>query len=722
MSTYSSARRKQDKKPREPSDSPAERSDLLRSRFERIRRVVFRYWWILAVTTSAGLLYQGWLAFNKPVTYESHARIIVSGKVRIPEGASFNEEAVNFFGTQLELMRSAEVRQRAAARVRSARPDLSPAPVSLSVTQIPLTSIFQLSASSTSPDYLRAYLNAVMEEYISLRRGMFSEKSQTTLSAIRTELNNTERDLLNSEEELFSWKQANNLVFLQEEGNNSGSYLSSLNRQLALLESEFSLLNKLSEEQNLARVANPLSGEFQTPSGAMDESLSAADSSLVLNQGSGAAEVYQQIRRHLFLQESRLQQMLETRRENHPLVQKLREEIEQNQRLLQAHRQQALEQIDFKKQSLRAQIENVQEQISKWEAKSLDLSKRIGEYERLRSRVDRQKALYERLLFNIQSIDLNVNIDQDILSIYEHASSPTVRLHTIVRDLLTGAFFGLLLGSGILFLIASFDDRICTLTELQDSLTEEVVGLVPEVPQTQIIIQDQEEDNPRLLESFRKIRSWLYCTTWANGLPKSLLITSSIPGEGKSTVAVNLAITLAAGGAKVLLVDADLRRGRLHKFFEVDYDPGLGNILNGEKSAAQVIIPSGRENLWLLPRGHYGTKGSDYFLQSSLDHFLTEVESDYDMVVFDSSPVLAADETSVLSSKLDSVLFLVRSGFTSMRLAKRTMELLHSRNAAVDGVIYNAVDPSAADYPYYNYYSQGPVPPEVGVKSSSHST
>ena len=695
--------------PSSPTETPKvsqpfkpERADTIRSKVDRYRRIATSFWWIPAVTISVGLAVQAWHSLTSPITYQSVARILVSGKIALPENGMYNEEAVNFFGTQEELMQSAEVRRRATARVQSLRPDLSPVSVSIQVSQIPRTSIFVLVASATQPDYVKAYLNATMEEYIALRRGIFNEKSQTTLTAITDELARVETELRRGEDELLDWKRKNNLVFLQEEGTSAGGYLATLNHELALLESEYNLIGKLDEEQNIDRAADlhkvtvPVSEAASTADGKRD---------FLVATGAGApAESYLAVKRRNYILEASREQLLENHLKSHPKIKEIEEEIRQNKKLLEVYRLQAVEQLVSKRRTLEAQISNTKNQIAQWEVKALDLSRRMGEFDRIKSKVDREKSLYDRLLANVQNVDVNANIQQDILSVMEYATPPGVRIQSLARDLATGGMMGAGVGLGILLLIGALDDRVFSISELQTIIEEEVVAIIPKVPDGQQIIKVNEDDNPGLFESYRKLRSWILFTDWENGPPKSILIASAMPGEGKSTIALNLATCLAASGTRTLLVDADLRRGRLHSQLGIEQDPGLGNVLNDDVPVEKAIHATEITNLWFVPRGYYGTKGSEIFLSTTLDHFLAEVEKKFDAVIFDTSPVLAVDETSILAGKVDVALVAVRCGMTSLRLAKRSIAHLVSRRALIGGVVYNAVDASSHEYPYYNYY------------------
>lgn len=671
---------------------------MVRSTYLRYKNIALRYWWVLAITLSIGISYQAWESLTKPTIYQSTGRIIVSGKVALPEGNMFSEETANFFGTQVELMQSAQVSRRAVARVQSLRPDLSPIPVRLSVGQIPRTSIFVLTASGSEPEYVKAYLDAVMEEYIALRQGMFTEKSQTALTAITDQLVKLEGDLRRGEDALFDWQQRNNLVFLQEEGNTAGLYLAELKRKLAQLETDYFLLEELSLDQTLDRVSTAAVAEATSD----PEESEQAPASRELEAIRGPSEEYLAARQQLLLLEARYQQLLETFLPRHEKVQTLLQDIEQQRKLLAILREQSLAQLAERRDALAVEIGKIEDLIAEWEKKALELSQRIGEFERLQSKIDRQRGLYERLLESVQSVDITANVQQDIVSIMEYASPPGVRITPIARDIALGAGAGLAAGLFILFLLGLLDDRVVSVVELQAAFEEEIVGVLPRLPDSQSPMIQHEETRQPLLEAFRNLRSWLFYTPWEGAQPRTILITSAVPKEGKSSIAVNLAISLASSGARTLLVDADLRRGILHRMLETFVEPGMGEILLSEVEPEQAIVRTEYENLWLIPKGHFETH-TDIIFGKAADHLIQRLSSNFDYIIFDSSPVLAVDDTSSLAPKMDIVLTVVRAGFTSVRLARKAMSVLEARHANLEGIVYNCVEWSSSDYPYYRY-------------------
>ncbi|MBC7839189.1 MAG: hypothetical protein H7Y39_11190, partial [Nitrospiraceae bacterium] len=202
-----------------------------------------------------------WLNAQKAPSYISFARMMVSGKIALPEGAIYSEELSNFYGTQSELMQSPEVKRRAATRVESQRPELQPSPISLTVGLQRNTSFFVLTAVGAEPNYTQAYLDACMEEYLRFKRELRSETSQTALTSITDELLKLDKDLEAGQEELLLFQKTNNVVILEEEGNGAAKYLVTLNHQLAALKTEYQLLTMLDLDQNLERQGQNVPGQ-----------------------------------------------------------------------------------------------------------------------------------------------------------------------------------------------------------------------------------------------------------------------------------------------------------------------------------------------------------------------------------------------------------------------------------------------------------------------------
>jgi len=240
-----------------------------------------------------------------------------------------------------------------------------------------------------------------------------------------------------------------------------------------------------------------------------------------------------------------------------------------------------------------------------------------------------------------------------------------------------------------------------------------VFGQVPDMPAIRggspLALLGYNDDRHLYAESYRNLRSALLFLAVEGVRPKTLLITSAVPNEGKSTIATNLARSLALGGARVLLVDADLRRGHLHDLLGLQSKPGLTEMLQTRGHLAPCIQTNSLSNFHFLSRGSIPPNPGDLILSSAFEAILAQFREQYDYVIIDSSPVFAADDTSTLAPQVDGTLFVVRNRFSRSRAVREAIDLLSQRQARVLGLILNRADATARDYysyKYSDYYGQ----------------
>src|SRR4030088_613576 len=183
------------------------------TRLHRYKSLFLRRWWIPVLTICLGLFVEAFLIYQTPPSFSSMSKMMMAGKLNIAQGAVYSEDNVNFFGTQIQLMQSAEVKRSAEALVRSTHPEMQPVPVEINVVQKPRTSIFELQAVGSMPDYTQAYLNAVMQKYVDFKKGLRDEQGHTVLTGITEQLLQTEKDLRAAEDEMLDFQKQNNIGF-----------------------------------------------------------------------------------------------------------------------------------------------------------------------------------------------------------------------------------------------------------------------------------------------------------------------------------------------------------------------------------------------------------------------------------------------------------------------------------------------------------------------------
>jgi len=657
-------------------------------------------WWVPVATLTLSLAAAVTWIFFAPPTFVSTARMWETEKLRLPEGAVFTEDQQTYLGTQTELLRSARLRQLALARLQATATNAvpldkkgDPLEVKLKVLQAPKSTVFVVEASGANPGFTPAYLDALMNEYLEYKKNVRKVVSGDTLASISEQVLRLERDLKADQDALTTFERTNNLAILQEEGTIAGGYLAKLKTQL----SDYKLDSQLLEATALEQASI---GAAKTNSiGSLLDSLRGTESAASSPAAVERASAFKDLEL-LRIQREKLSKYL---RPKHPKIVKLDEEIERGQKLLDLYRNQSQEQLGTSRQAMKMRMSSVQESIQEWESKVVESNARIAEAEHLKLNVNRTQSLYDRLVALLQNVDISRNIDQETLSILEPASPAKRSYSSDISLLIMAAVGGLGVGLGFIALVVIRDDRFTSVLEVSEALGDEVVGQVPELDGSTPLLLEEGDDRHMYAESFRNLRSALLFLAIEGERPKVLLITSAIPNEGKSTVAANLARTLAQGGARVLLVDGDLRRGVLHELIGVPREPGLSQLLQKPEVMDQVVHSNSLANFRFIPSGTRVRNAGDLFLGAALDQLLARWRAEYDYVLIDSTPVLAADDATTLAPKTDGTLFVVRSQFSGARQIRQALDLLHQRQAKVLGVVFNRADSSARSYHYYKY-------------------
>ena len=684
-----------------PVDDPGATGTSLRVR--RFLTFLPKYWWVLVVTLAIGLAIEAGYVHWKEPAFVSKASMWETLKLRLPEGGVFSEDMQNYMGTLSGLLQSETLRQQALALLRISTNNTpivvdkegEPLLVDIYVSGKPKSSVFNLRATSSNPLFTQTYLNAIMAAYLDYKKSVRQEVSGDTLASISEQMQRWERDLNTEQDALLAFERTNNLAILQEEATVAGSYLTKLKTQLSDLQLEARLLDAATNNPGLA--AGTVAGTSETTSARF----------------AGAASDQRSSLNEIELLKMEREKLSKYLRPKHPKIVKLDADIERAGQLQEIYQRQNGDQLTAARQANQMKTDNVMASIKEWEAKVVAANAVIGEANRLKLNVERTQSVYDRLALLVQNVGISRNIDQESLAILEPASPAKRSYASEISGLMLAILGGLAAGLGIVFLIAVRDDRFTSITEVNSTLGDNVVGLLPEVGQEDgrimplLVLND-----PRHIyaESYRSLRSALLFLATDGERPKVLLIASAMPSEGKSTVAANLARTLALSGSRVLLVDGDLRKGHLHHLLGLQREPGFVELLNQTCAPDQVMQKDSQANLTFISSGGQlsGNPG-DLFLGSGLDQILARWRQEFDYVVIDSSPLFAADDASCLAPKVDGTLFVVRSRHSSARAAREALELLAQRQARVLGVIFNGADTSGRSDYYYKYADYYPA-------------
>ncbi|MEM7128359.1 MAG: polysaccharide biosynthesis tyrosine autokinase [Chloroflexota bacterium] len=318
---------------------------------------------------------------------------------------------------------------------------------------------------------------------------------------------------------------------------------------------------------------------------------------------------------------------------------------------------------------------------------------------------------YANLLRNFEEIRLEEARSQDTIIVTEPARIPRspIRPRVLVNTLLA-AVVGAMLALGLVFLIEYLDDRVKSPKAVRRLFNLPFLGAISYIDNTapkgtpdQKLITLTEPRNP-ISEAYRGIRTNLQFSN-IDSQVRSLVVTSSEPGEGKSTTAANLAIVLAQSGMSVALIDADLRRPSLHTIFRVSQRPGLiDTLLSDDTSKLRYSPQRNIKNLLITPCGQRPPNPSELLGSKRMKHLIEGLQEQVDLVILDAPPLLAVTDAQILSAYVDGVLFVVDSA-TKRKAIRQAVESLRQVNANILGFVMNRMTRSDdGDYYYYSYY------------------
>ncbi|WP_104130464.1 polysaccharide biosynthesis tyrosine autokinase [Cryobacterium sp. N21] len=292
--------------------------------------------------------------------------------------------------------------------------------------------------------------------------------------------------------------------------------------------------------------------------------------------------------------------------------------------------------------------------------------------------------------------------------------SPNVPL-----NLALGALVGLALGVGLAVLRETLDIRIRSQRDVEQVTDMPVIGGIvfdPKATERPLIVH-ADPRSPRA-ESFRTLRTNLQYLDLGRA-DRSFVVTSSIGSEGKSTSSANLAIALADAGARVLLVDADLRRPKIAEYMDIEGGVGLTDVLIGRAELSDVIQPWGLGQLFVLPAGRIPPNPSELLGSAGMATLIDEFNSTFDVVIFDSPPLLPVTDAAILAKSVGAAILIVAAGRTQKNQLKGAIAALHSVGAPISGLVLTMLQitgPDAYGYGHYGPYGYGHSYGEVGAE------
>lgn len=686
------------------------------NRVHRYRSLLRRRWWVLALTISLALCLQAWRVVNQPPMYQSIGRVIMSGTVQSQDIRTKHQEIISsdYNKTIIGLMTGSRVREMALKNLEAREGTLPSALVeSVQLGAQSEGTIYTIIATGLDPVFTRKYLEAAMDAFLTVRRDLATNSMGRMTEGLRNQIAHLEMELKAGDDAVLAFQRENKIV-LSKNDDESTRELSALKNKLLLLRSQADALDL----QDPSKPAPPL------PAGLLDSGKSgggsggSGDTNAGRPQGpveDNAASDVRLAEQSIVKLQAEYDDFARDLKPRHPKMLKLKSEIDYNQKLLDNLRKQNRETNGQRLALVRSLIKRTEEEITAAKEASLDIQLKKAELDKLRGKLERDQQAYNALNKSVGDLRVESNVRQDVIDVLDRASEPIPTKPGWLKAMLFGLVIGLGSGLGILFLLDRLDDRMGSFSDFQSFFSEPVIGQIPRDADgggDDLLTRD--DPRHQLVESYRNIRSSLLYMPLEGERPRTLLITSAIPNEGKSTIAQNLALVMAFAGMKTLLIDCDLRRGQIHDSFSLPREPGFTGVLAGDVPWREAIKTTAVENLYLLPRGRNVPQPSELLINPATDEFLKEIYPEFDYIIIDSSPLLAADDTASLAPKIDAVLFVVRLAFTPAKMTRKALEILEKRQANIPGLILNFVDTKSPEFVYYQYpeYYHSPVPEE----------
>jgi polysaccharide biosynthesis transport protein len=415
---------------------------------------------------------------------------------------------------------------------------------------------------------------------------------------------------------------------------------------------------------------------------------------------------------------------------NYPKVVRLQaqqKEVDQN---LASARKTMVESVEQEFTTARSHVELLQEALDKQKAEANDLAEKLVQYHILQHDAESNKQLYDGLLQKLKEAGITAGLRSSNIRVVDPALAPASPSRPQkARNILLAVLVGLVGGVGLALFREYLDNTVKSPDDIEALTGLPSLAVVPSLPGLRTShsrfsrlareAAPQSASGPRvellsyiqpksqISEAFRALRTSLLLSQ-ADHPPQVILVTSALPREGKTTAAVNLAVTLAQLGDRTLLMDSDLRKPGIRRALNltIGKEVGLSSYLAGVSTLDEATIPHPTiNNLVALTTGPVPPSPADLLSSHRMREAIVELRHRFKFIVIDSPPVMAATDAVILSALTDGVLLVVRSGETPKEAFTRTRDLLAAVKCRLLGVVLNAVDSSAPDYYYsYRYY------------------
>jgi succinoglycan biosynthesis transport protein ExoP len=396
----------------------------------------------------------------------------------------------------------------------------------------------------------------------------------------------------------------------------------------------------------------------------------------------------------------------ETLGERHPDMVRLRGEIAIAQQRLQIELHNAIRGLEAEADTARSRESSLQADLARARQEGIDVGRKSIEYEALKREVDTNKQVFQTLMSRAKETGLESELRATNVRIVDRAEVPRGPASpNRSRNYRLALLIGIALGIGLAFVFEHADATIKTPDDVKQ-LGIPFLGMVPSVVSSGESARPRALKNPEgaIAEAYRVLRTNLLFTS-PGGAGRIIVVSSPNPGEGKTTTTANLASALALNGAKVLVVDADLRRPTLHQHFSISKMPGLSDLIVGRNQPSQVI-QTRYKGLHVLPCGYTAPNPAELLGSNAMKELTVAFRKVYDWVLIDTPPILAMADTPIICRFADGLVLVVAAEATSRPAVLRAVDAIASVGGKVVGAVLNKVDLKRNSYYYSHYYGE----------------
>jgi len=681
----------------------------------RARIYLKRFWWILIFTLAAGVLMQAWKKHNSITYYHSDAEMMVSQvTTTATSGADYTENLNSFYATQEHIMLGAEVIQAAHEKVCQYHPEFTMAThpyVRAGADLVTGTSILHMWAEGPNQVYTQLFLDQWMQAFTTKKKQMRIDKLDERKTTYEDEALSYKQLLDKALDDESAYLEKNVVGTVTSEIDSATVKLNNLRSRISQLQAQLRVLGWAPDAPDASD--KPLMEMDKFKNYITGDGVERVDSELAGNNLLPLNAEYETDKQSLITLQVQENELGEGLAEHHPKMVRLKTQISDLKKSLDEWRLKRVDALQEHKGGLLADLQQAIQDQTSLNLQILDYQKKQSAYDHLSRNTQMYDKIYENLVESQVSLQESKDLGQDMLNTYLTATPAYAMLDNPIKQIASGAFVGLAAGVAIIFLLGALDGRVMSVEDLTQRFDEPMLGVIPMQKRIggQVELLKNNDQRQMFAESCRNIRSSLLYMDRAGQRPNVIMLTSSMPSEGKSTLSANLSITLGFAASKTLLVDADMRRGQLHKRFGIKNDCGLAEHIQDGLPLEKVIHQTNFENLDFIPCGQYPSQPGELLMSERFRESIATLRQKYDFVIFDSPPILLTDDAASFATRADAVLFVVRAGYTRMRQVRTSLESLNRRGVNVYGLIVNFIDhrePGYYSYRYYDYYSYRP--------------